>query len=435
MASQDMWFLILFIFFVILAGFFNSAEIAFISLQRYRLEHMVASGVKGARLITGLLEKPERFYSAVLLGQNFANTAAAALGAILAVSALGEGKGALVASVLTTLILLIFAETTPKTIATQHSERMSLLFVRPLKAVAWLLTPFVNVLSPIAGGFTRLFGAPPTPQSLISEEEIRTMISVGEKEGVVEEGEAEMLHNVFEFGDRPVGKIMVPRLDIVGIEKGAKIIDFMKLYEKSPISRFPVYEGTLDNIVGILSIKEVLMGLAKGTVNRDSSIDELFKPAYFVPETKQIKELLVELREMNHRMAVVVDEYGGTAGVVSLTGLAEEIVGPLGVELGGSDKEYEVIDEHTFQVEGTMNVEELNEVIGLELPLGEDYETVAGLVLKVLGRIPRQGERLRYKGLRFMVTHMQGMKIQELLITREKSDKDKDAKTKSQVQP
>ena len=432
---HDIWYLTLFIICVLASGFFCSAETAFISLQRYRLEHMIATGVKGAKLVAGLLEKPERFYSVVLLGTNFANTAAAALGTVLAVDMFGNAAGAIIAIVATTIILLIFSETTPKTVAAHHSEKVSLLFARPLKAMEWLLTPLVNVLSYIAGGLSRIFGAPPTPQSLISEEEIRTMISVGEKEGMVEEEAAEMLHKVFEFGDRPVAKIMVPRLEVVAIEKGARITDFMALYEKSPVSRFPVYEGTMDSVAGILSLKDVLMGLAKGYVAKESKIDELVKPAYFVPMFKQINELLVEMREQNHRMAIVVDEYGGTAGIVGLTNIIEEIVGPMGDELSNGGKEFEVIDEHTFQVDGNMKVEEVNEAMGLELPAGDDYKTVAGLFLKLMGRIPKQGDSLRYRGLRLMVTRMQGMKIEGLLITKEKSDKEKDAKTTGQVQP
>ena len=430
MPDHSIIYLILFGISVLASGFFCSAETAYISLQRYRLEHMIASGVIGAKLVAGLLNKPERFYSVVLLGTNLANTAAAALGTVLAVSVFGEGRGALIATAATTIILLIFSETTPKTVAAHHSERVSLLFARPLRAVEWILTPFVNALSWVAGGIARMFGASSTPQSLVSEEEIRTMISVGEKEGVVDGDAAEMMHKVFEFSDSPVVEVMVPRLEVVAIEKGAKIADYMKLYAESPKSRFPVYKEALDKIVGVLSMRDVLMGIARGSVDGESKIDELIRPVYFVPETKPINELLMEMQEKNHRMAVVVDEYGGTAGIVSLTTLVEEIVGPLGDELAVGEKEYEVIDEHTFQVDGSMRVEETNAAMGLELPVGDDYETVAGMVLKVMGRIPRQGDTLRYKGLRIMVTHMQGMKIEELLITKEKRDREKDAKAK-----
>jgi putative hemolysin len=225
------------------------------------------------------------------------------------------------------------------------------------------------------------------------------MISVGHREGTVEESEAEMLHNVFEFGDNPVREVMIPRPEVVSIEEGSTVKDFYGLYAESPLSRFPVYRENMDSVVGILSIKDVLMAQAKGMIEEESEIDELVRPAYFTPETKKINELFGEMKERNYRMAVVVDEFGGTAGIVSISRLMEEVVGPVGDELAAVEKEYEVINAYTFQVDGGMRIEEANEEMGLELPEG-DYETVAGFVLELLGRIPGEGEQLRYKGLK-----------------------------------
>ena len=168
------------------------------------------------------------------------------------------------------------------------------------------------------------------------------------------------------------------------------------------------------------------MGLAKGNINNDSLIDELIRPAYFTPETKRINELFAEMQDKNYRMAVAVDEYGGTAGIVSLSGLVEEIVGPVGDELATVEKEYEVINEHTFQIDGSMRVDEANEEMNLQLPEG-DYETVAGFVLHLLGHIPRQGEQLRYKGMKLVITKMRGLKIEEILLTKERRGKESDA--------
>jgi putative hemolysin len=243
------------------------------------------------------------------------------------------------------------------------------------------------------------------------------------------------LHKVFDFTDRPVREIMVPRIDVAAIAENSLVSDFMKLYAERPVGRFPVYRDTLDDILGVVSMRDVLIGIAKGTVNRNSKIDEMVRPAFFVPETKHIDELLAEMQEKNHRMAVVVDEYGGTAGIVSLTSIVEEIVGPLGNEMASREREYEVIDEHTFQVDGGMRVEEVNEAMGTELPAGEDYETIAGLVLKIMGRVPRQGDRLKYRGLRIVVTRMQGMKVAELLITRGRRERERDAKAPDKIQP
>ena len=418
MSSIETLYLVFLIICLLLSAFFSSSETAFVSLQKIRIEHLVNTKVRGAKRVAKMMERPERFLSTILLGNNFVNTAAAALATFLAVSIWGE-EGIIIATIVVTIALLIFCETTPKTIATQHAERLSLTLVRPIEALSWLLTPFVIALSWIASGFSKLFGGTPVPRSLVSEEEIRTMISVGHKEGTVEEEEAEMLHKVFEFGNRPVSEVMVPRTEVVWIEKGTKLVDFLNLYAQSPLSRFPVYEDNRDNVVGILSVKDIVMAQAKGTISDEGVIDDLIRPAYFAPETKRISELFAEMRDKNYRMTVVVDEFGGTAGIVSLSGLMEEIVGPVGDELATIEKEYETINEYTFSIDGGMRIEEANEEMGLNLPTG-DYETVAGFVLDLLGHIPKQGEQLRYKGLRIVITEMRGMKIEKIVVTKER---------------
>ena len=418
MSNIETLYLVFLFVCLLLSAFFSSSETAFVSLQRIRIEHLVNTKVTGARRVARMIERPGKLLSTILLGNNFVNTAAAALGTALAISLWGKEYGIIIATVGVTILLLIFGETTPKTIATQHAERLSLVLARPIEIISWLLTPFVVVLSWIASGFSKLAGGAPVPRSLVSKEEIRTMILVGHKEGTVAEDEAEMLHKVFEFGNRPVRVAMVPRPEVVCIEQGTKLADFLSLYEKSPLSRFPVYQDNMDNVVGILSVKDVLMAQAKGAINNQSVIDDLVRPAYFTPETKRISQLFAEMRDKNYRMAVVVDEFGGTAGIVSLSRLMEEIVGPVGDELAAAEKEYEVINEYTFQIDGGMRIEEANEEMDLELPSGE-YETVAGFVLNLLGHIPKPGEQLRYKGLKLVITEMRGVKIEKILLTKE----------------
>jgi putative hemolysin len=245
------------------------------------------------------------------------------------------------------------------------------------------------------------------------------MISVGHKEGTVEESEAKMLDKVFDFGDRPVREVMVPRPEVTAIELGSTIADFFTLYAEFPRSRFPVYKENMDNVVGILAIKDVLMARAKGTIENESLIDDLIRPAQFTPETKLINELFAEMRDANYRMAVVVDEFGGTAGIVMLSGLVEEVVGPVGDELAAVEKEYQVINEYTFQIDGSMRIDEANEEMALELPEGDDYETVAGFVLDLLGHIPEVNAQLRYKDLKLIVTEMRGPKIEKIQLIKE----------------
>ncbi|MGB3128821.1 MAG: hemolysin family protein, partial [Dehalococcoidia bacterium] len=232
------------------------------------------------------------------------------------------------------------------------------------------------------------------------------------------EAEAEMVERVFRFGDRQVDEVMTPRPDINWVEKGTKLSEFLATYAESPHSRFPVYEDTIDTVVGVLWIKDVLMAQAKGTIEQDSVVDKLARPAHFVPESKPIAELFAEMQESRGQLAMVVDEFGGTAGMVTLERLLEEIVGEFGDELVKVKKSFETIDENSFQIDGGMRVDDANEKLGLELTEGE-YETVAGFVLNVLGHIPKEGEQLKYNNLKLVITEMKGVKIGKILITKE----------------
>ncbi len=430
MEVNETLYIILLIICLVLTAFFTSSETAFFSLQRVRVEQLVSSNVKGAARIARLIQRPDRLLSIILLGTNLAMTAASALATALAVAFWGE-HGIVIATVGLTIVILVLAETTPKTLANIHSERISLAFARPIEILFWVFSPFVFLLGWIATLVTRIVGGTPVPRSLVSQEEIRTMISVGHKDGTMEETEARMLHKVFEFGARPAREVMVPRTEVIWVEKGTTLRDFLNIYAESPISRFPVYEENTDNVIGVLAVKDVLMAQAKESMSLDDTIDELIRPAYFTPESKYIDELFNEMRDRNYRMAAVVDEYGGIAGIVSLSLLVEEIVGAVGDEFAEAEKEYEAIDENTFQIDGGMNIEEANAEMELGLPESEDYETVAGFILSHLGRIPRTGERLRYRGMNLTVTEMRGMKIEKVLLSRPKILPGEDAASQS----
>ena len=247
---------------LVLSAFASSSETAFISLQRFRLEHMVSSEVPGARRVARLLKKPERLLSTILLGNNFVNTAAAALATLITIYFWGE-QWVIVSTIVLTAVLLVFCETTPKTIATHHAERLSLAFARPVEVASLVFTPVVSALSSVASRISRTFGGEPVPRALVGEEEIRTMISVGHKEGTVEEEEAEMLHKVFDFGNRPAREVIVPRTEVVWIERGTTLADFLSIYAESPLSRFPVYEDNMDNVV--VSSHPITTGVLKPT--------------------------------------------------------------------------------------------------------------------------------------------------------------------------
>jgi putative hemolysin len=364
-----------------------------------------------------MAESPEKFLATVLLGNNLVNVAAAALGTVMAVATFGLVRGPIIATIGVTALILIFGEVTPKTLAVHHAERLSLLYVNPLRVIQWCLYPFVLALSRIGLGFTRVI-AQPDERKLTSEGEIRSAINVGRVEGVVGQDEATMLHKVFEFTDRPVSKVMIPRTEIVWVEQGTKIGEILDIYAQTPYSRFPVYKENTDNVVGILFVKDILMKLNNGIVDKEAVIDDLIHPAHFVPDSKHLGKLLTEMRNGGYHVVIVVDEYGGVAGMVTLGELTEEIIGDIGDELVEEKKEFVVTGHNTFQLDGGFRIEEANQELGLDLPEG-DYDTVAGFILSHLGRIPKQGEQLKYRQLKFVITEMQGVKIERIVVTKE----------------
>ncbi|MDD5093970.1 MAG: hemolysin family protein [Dehalococcoidia bacterium] len=413
--NANLIYLILFFLCLMTSAFFSSSETAFISLQRVRIRHMVSSGVAGADEVEKMVQQPDRLLATVLLGNNFVNTAAAALGTLIAVDVLGEGVGVVVATVAVTIMLLIFAEIVPKIVATRTSERMALLYVNPMRIIATIMSPVTLILAKIASSVGEFVGGGEAPRGLISEEEIRAMISLGRDEGAVEEDEADMMERVFQFGDRQVAEIMTPRTDIVWVEKDTKLENFLEIYAQAPHARFPVFEGMRDHVVGVLGIKDVLMAQAKKELGEGSVVTDLARPVHFVPETKIIGELFGEMQEQNIHMAIVVDEYGGTAGLVSIEQILEEIVGQLGDELAVGEKPVETIGFNTYQVSGGMKLEQANEELALGLPEG-DYETLAGFILHALGHIPKEGERLKHEEVTLTVTEMKGVKIEKVLV-------------------
>ena len=420
MDTINILYLVLALLCVLASAFFSSSEIAFISLRRFRIRQMQSQGIARAGRVAKVLEKPERFISTVVLGNNFVNTAAAALGTAIAISlwASNDKVAVLIATVVVTLVLLIVGEIVPKIAAAQHSERMALLYVTPVTFLSWLLSPAVSLLEWLGTEFSKLVGGTPTRRAIVTEEEIRAMISVGKEEGVVEETEARMLDKVFEFGDHPVEEVVIPRTDVIWVEKGTKLTDFLKTYTQYPHTRFPVYEETTDNVVGSLSIKDVLMAQAKDELDQESLVDGLLRPVVFAPETKRINQLFTEMQAEGNQMAVVVDEYGGITGMVTLKQLLAQVVGRFADELSKLAQEFQAIDEYTYDVDGSMRMDEVNESLSLNLPSG-DYETVAGLVLDRLGHIPREGEQLRHGNLKLVVKEMKGLKIEKVRIIKE----------------
>jgi putative hemolysin len=418
--AADSWLIVAFLACLGLSAFFSSAESAFIALPKLRIRYLVESGVRGAEKLARVADRPERMLATVLLGNNLVNIAAATLGTIMAVTVWGLLWGPIIATVGVTAIILVFGEVIPKTFAVHHAQRLSLIYANPLRIMELCFYPFILALERIGLRFTRIVTVSEEDNKIISEGEIRSAINVGESEGVVEEDEAKILRQVFEFTDRPVSKVMVPRTEITWVEQGTKLSDFLNLYTQGRYSRFPVYKDNTDNVVGILHAKDVLMKLTDGSGSRNSVIDDLVRPTYFVPEGKRLGELLAEMRDGGHHAAIVVDEFGGIAGMVTLGQLTEEIVGDIHDELTDQERDFIVTGDSTFQLDGGFKVEEANEELELNLPSG-DYETVAGFILSHLGRIPKEGEHFKYQNLKFVITEMRGMKLEKVMVTRETS--------------
>ena len=327
MESADLGKLILLALCLALSAFFSSSETAFIALPRARLLHLISIGRANADLVQRLVRRPERLLATVLLSNNLVNTAAAALGTAVALNMIeNESIAVLVSTVAVTVCLLIFSETLPKTVAWNRSETLAFAYARPLTVVEFILTPGVRVLQVITNCFTRILGITNSTGD-VSEAEIRSLIEAGAQTGAVEQTEAELLNKVFRFGDQKLQEIMTPRTEIVWVEQGMTLQDFLSLYAQHSHTRFPVYDGDMENVVGVLSNKDVLLALGQGDMELQHSVTGLLRNAHFVPETKTVADTFAEMQDAGYGLVLTVDEFGGIAGLLTLKQMLEVIVG------------------------------------------------------------------------------------------------------------
>ena len=421
METADLWKLTLLLVCLLLSGFFSASETAFIALRRVRLMHLVDIGRPGAGRVSQLLQRPEKLLATVLLGNNLVNTAAAVLATALTISLIENDNLALLASTIgVTVMLLVFSETLPKTIAWHRPESVAFVVSRPLILVGWTLSPAVRVLQEVSTLASRSLGVTQAP-SLVTEDEIRTLIAVSAQTGAVEASEAELLEKVFRFGDRRVREIMTPRPEIIWVEHGTTLEQFLALYSEHTHTRFPVYQDTMENVVGVLSVKEVMMALSQGDLQPQASVTTLPRPAYFVPETKTVGSTFAEMQQGGYGIVMTVDEFGGIAGLVTLKQLLEVIVGQVSEEGAAPEEVYAAVDENTFRLDAGASISEINEELNLGLPEG-DYQTVAGFILHQLGRIPDVGEVVDYRDLQLTVRLMDGVRIEQVEVRRALDD-------------
>lgn len=401
------------LFFVGLAGYalVNAIEIAVVASNRLRVRAAAEAGSRRAAALDKLKNEQETFFGVVVVLQNVSVFLVSTAGTVIAVDLFGDW-GFIFSLVAIPLISTEFGEYTPKVLASRVAEPIAYFFALPLQALVWIMQPLIKALAVVPN----LFSTAGTAQT-VTEAELRMMIDIGAEEGTVGENQAELLERVFQFHDRRVNEIMIPRTEVVWLEKGETLREFYDTYKESPRSRFPVYDDTVDNVVGIVSIKDVLRALAEGTLAAETSLESVIRPASFVPETKLISALFWQMQDDRQQMAVVVDEYGGVAGIVTLELLIEEMVGSVGDEHSDEDEEFSTIDEHTTRVDGGMSIYDLKDELEIAFPEG-DYETVAGFVLERLGHIPRMGETFSIDGYKITVSDVKGVKIESVEIMR-----------------
>jgi len=413
--SLTLRFIVLVILFF-LGAFFSASETALFASNRLILRRLRDHGNRRAQVAHRLLDDPGRLLTTLLAGNTIADIGASVLATSIALTLFGHVGGEWVAFVGVTLLVLIFSELAPKTLAARHADRMALWVAGPIDGFDKLLGPFIRALSLLATTLIRPFGAPITTKPpLVTEEQLRFLVQVGEEEGVIEEEEREMIHSIFEFGDTLVREVMRPRIDIIGVPATATINEAISTVMEHGHSRLPVYKGSVDQIVGVVYMRDLIPALRQGRI--DQPVVEVQRPAFFVPETKKVDELFKEMQRKKVSMAIVLDEYGGTAGLVTMEDLLEEIVGEIQDEYDLEEKPIQLLDDRTAVVNARTHIHEVNELLELRLP-DENVDTIAGLVYAQLGRVPAQGETVTLPGAELRVEKTLGQRITKVRITR-----------------
>ena len=405
---EDAVQILLFIICVILSAFFSSSEVALISITRAKVRTLVNEGKKGSKALAALKDKPDRLLITILIGNNIVNIAAAAIATAIAIRVFGDiGVG--IATGLVVIILLVFGEIGPKIYATRASDSFALSVAPIIHFLSRILTPVIWLVERVSPKFG--FGRETTEPSL-TEEEIKEWIDVGKEEGTIEQGEQDMLYSVLEFADTTAREIMTPRVDVVAMEDTVSFEEAIRIFNETGFSRIPVYHDQIDNITGILNVKDVFSAMVSH--RKDSTIQEVMYDPMFVPETKKIDDLLKELQVHRVQMAIVLDEYSSFVGIVTVEDILEEIVGDIMDEYDKEEPDVQTISEGVFVIDAQMWVDDVNERLEIDLPVAESYETIGGLIIDRLGHIPMHpGEKVEMSEgkITLVVLQMHGRRI------------------------
>ena len=399
MASRLMLLAIL----ILINAFFAATEIAFISINDAKIEKKAKEGNKRAKQIKKMLKDPSKFLATIQIGITLAGFLSSAFAAdafaddlapvMQNLIPLGLAVWKSISIVIITLILsyftLVLGELVPKRLAMRNSEKIAFATIGIIRTISIITAPFVKLLTASTNGISKIFGITGSDEETVTEEEIRMMVDVGEEKGSIKEEEKELINNVFEFNDKQVSEIMTHRMDIYAIDIESDISKILDELNEYKYSRIPVYEESIDNIVGMLFIKDLLAVINK---KEKVKISNLLREAYFVSENKLINELFRDLQRNKHQLAIVLDEYGGTAGLVTMEDIVEELVGNIFDEYDDEEKDFEQIDDNTFMINGTVSIHDLRKILDVNIPEGE-YDTLSGYLIDILGRIPSDDEK------------------------------------------
>jgi len=395
--------LLVLIILILLNAFFAATEIAFISINDAKIEKQAKEGIKKAQKINKMLKDPSKFLATIQIGITLAGFLSSAFASEAFADKLapildrympfGIGLWKSVSIILITIILsyftLVFGELVPKRIAMKNYEKITYFSIGFISTLSIIAAPFVKLLTISTNFICNLFGVKDNEEETVTEEEIRMMVDVGEEKGTIDEEEKELINNIFEFNDKTVSEVMVHRTDIFALDVNSDITEHLEKIDEYKYSRIPVYEETIDEICGVLYIKDLIKYIRE---NKTINIKEIMRNGYFVSENKKINELFKELQKNKNQMAIVLDEYGGTAGIITMEDILEELVGNIFDEYDDIESEYEKIDENTFVISGSVTIAELKKILEIEVPEGE-YDTLSGYLIEILGRIPEEQEK------------------------------------------
>ncbi len=407
MDSSDYIQLLILILLIGLSAFFSSAETALTTVNKIRIRNLAEAGDKSAVTLTKVLEDQGKMLSAILVGNNVVNLTASSMSTTLAMN-IWSNKAVGIATGVLTLVILVFGEISPKTISTLYSEKISLKYAKIIYMFMTVMTPVIYAVNVLSSGFLRLVHVDPNrKQEAITEDELRTIVEVSHEEGVIESEEKKIINNVFDFGDSVAKDIMVPRIDMAMVEVGATYDELIDIFREEKYTRMPVYEETTDNVIGIINMKDVLLI----DRNEEFHVRDLLREPLYTYEYKNTAELMVEMRQTSNNMIIVLDEYGATAGMITLEDLLEEIVGEIRDEYD-EDEEQELVEvgPGEYVVEGSMKLDDLNDQLDLELE-SEDYDSIGGLIIGQLDRLPEEGESVVCDGIRLVVDRLDKNRI------------------------